>query len=484
MKSLTLSILLLASGLHAREIIGYYPNWQWYDRAQKVAPGTIPYEKLTIINYAFLKPLPDGSIALIDTWADENLLKGEPDWVNGGYKENTSLIDLAHNYGVKVLASIGGWTLSDQFSGIAADPALTARFSGECIRYIEEYGFDGIDIDWEYPGYAEHNGKPEDRENFTAFLQAIRIALDDYGTGYLLTSCFSADPAKVEYIQVPEVSAILDFLNIMTYDFHGAFDDSVNHNSPLFAPARGNPDFCVDAAFRLYTARGAPREKINLGAPFYGRSFGGGSDALFGPDKSTSEYGDPATWSEDEGMPTYYNILQKWESINARRHWDDQARCPYLIYDGGVLSYDDEESIGHKAQYVVNNGAAGLIIWEITGDYLENDETPLLNRINEVFTSGTTGSLPAATRPVSGTFYAADNGNTISISVPLVESGNDFHIDFLNIQGRMLEKISEGRAGKKYLWFEIDKSLLVDGVFFIRMMNGNSADVLKQVVIR
>lgn len=100
-----------------KEIIGYYPNWQWYDRAKLVKPTTINYSKYTILNYCFFKPETSGAISSTDSWADENLLQGEINWSTliPSYYPNTSIIDLAHIAGTKVMVSIGGWTLSDNF---------------------------------------------------------------------------------------------------------------------------------------------------------------------------------------------------------------------------------------------------------------------------------------------------------------------------------------------------------------------------------
>lgn len=158
-----------------KEIIGYYPNWQWYDRSNLVKPKTIAYKKYTIINYCFFKPEATGLISNTDVWADENLLQGQ---INSSttpytYYPNTSIIDLAHNAGTKVMVSIGGWTFSDNFSIIAASSAKRALFASECNRLLKFYKFDGIDLDWEYPGYAPHSGTTNDKQNFTLLIQEI-----------------------------------------------------------------------------------------------------------------------------------------------------------------------------------------------------------------------------------------------------------------------------------------------------------------------
>ncbi len=125
MKKLLFAIVCIlfflnTSGQEDKTIVGYYPNWQWYDRANLVNPETIQYEKYSIINYAFFSPQSDGSISLTDPWADENLLLGPMIWWPDPHNDSTrSLPYLAHQEGVKVLPSIGGWTLSYNFSSIA-----------------------------------------------------------------------------------------------------------------------------------------------------------------------------------------------------------------------------------------------------------------------------------------------------------------------------------------------------------------------------
>lgn len=374
-----------------KEVVGYYPNWQWYKRSGLVNPKTIDYSKYTILNYAFFKPNSTGKVDSTDWWADENLLLGEIDWNKGGYKPNTSIIDLAHNNGVKVMVSIGGWTLSDNFSSIAADAGKRQVFASECVRLIKKFNFDGIDIDWEYPGYAEHKGTPQDKQNFTLLLQDIRAAIDAHGNSlgkkYLLSACFSADAGNGASIEWDKVKNILDMINMMTYDFNGPWNTISNHNSPLYAPEQGGTAMNVHATLTWLTQQyGISPSQVNLGVAFYGRSFAS-CNGLF---EAHSGNPDNSLFAEDEGNPMYYNIMKSFSSFT--RYWDDHAKVPYALNTSSktFLSYDDAESIGLKADYIVKNNVRGCIIWEITGDYLEGApgqvaSTPLASKIKEVF---------------------------------------------------------------------------------------------------
>lgn len=390
-----------------KEVIGYYPGWQWYDRTKLVRPETIHYSKYTIINYAFLYPLPDGTITITDPWGDKNLLLGSINWslAPAGYDSSfdlgnpafhnpgTSLIYHAHEQGVPVLISLGGWTLSSNFPGVAADPVKRANFAHWCNELVRIYDIDGIDIDWEYPGFADHAGTPQDEQNFTLLLDIVRDSLDALeplvGKSLMLTAAVTADPAKMEDVEWNNIVPLLDYINLMSYDFFGAFSPETNHNAPLYAPAAGDPDFnCHSAVQHLIEDYGVPAEKLNMGVAFYGRSVTTpGASSLHTPNTGAA---DLVTFAADEGTPLYYNVLNSLTSF--QYNWDEQAQVPYLTGLGGLntfLSFDDEKSIGLKGQYIVDHGLAGAIIWEITGDYIETapgsgviSNTPLTDTLN------------------------------------------------------------------------------------------------------
>lgn len=381
-----------------KEIIGYYPAWQWYDRGGLVNPQTIPYSKYSIINYSFFKPNFDGTISGLDAWADENLLQGKINYQTepNTHYPNTSLVDLAHQAGVKVLISIGGWTESSLFSKIAADPRKRKRFASECRRLVEKYHLDGIDIDWEYPGVADRDGKPVDKQNFTFLLRGIRDSLNMLSTRtpkkYLLTGAFSASKKHMAHIEWGKVSLLLDAINLMTYDFYGSWDSQAGHNSPLFATANDDSGANIDGAVKaLTTIYGVSPSKINIGAAFYGRSL----KTKETPEVLTALTGkvDTITFHTDEGSPLYYNILKNKHLFT--EHWDEYAQVPYLTGKDDLktfVSYDDARSIANKAHYVTAKKLRGVIIWEMTGDCVETVEnevktfkTPLLDALIEAF---------------------------------------------------------------------------------------------------
>jgi chitinase len=477
------SLYLTAIAQPCREVIAYYPGWQWYDRNKLVDPASIDYSKYSIINFAFFSPKADASILGTDPYSDEILLKGEINWSTTppSYYPNTSLIDLAHNHGVKVLISLGGWNDSQHFPAIAADPAKRALFAHNCINLCSFYNLDGIDIDWEYPGYAPNGGTPADEVNFTLLLQQVRDSLTAFetvaGHPLLLTSCFSASTLNMQNIDWPQVLPLLNSVNLMSYDFFGSWDAETNHNSPLYAPTQGDQLFNLDAAVQeLINVHNVPPDKINAGVAFYGRSVKtNGAPALFG---SSLMQPDNATFWEDAGTPQYYNILNKMNLFTA--HFDAQARVPYLLGTGNLntfVSYDNEQSIAEKAAYIMNHALRGAIIWELTGDYIESSPgsgivgaTPLADTLNAVF-CGVTSNYASANNTGKADFRLC--GSVITTQDE--SSGYDIHI--YSAGGSML--LNQNLKGN----YTLPEASFSPGVYLIRIQSREKMFLLKWVVV-
>ena len=439
-----------------KDVIGYYPNWQWYDRAKLVRPQTIDYSKYTVLNYCFFVPNANGTISSHDAWADENLLLGEQDWANGGQrKPQTSIVYQAHQNGVKILGTVGGFTLSSTFPGIAADPIKRATFAASCVDLVRTYGFDGIDINWEYPGYAPHNGTAADKQNFTLLLQAIRTALDVYGAAQgvpmMLTIAVGAAEERMDDVEWDLVADEVDIINVMAYDYFGTWDRTTNHNAPLSRPAVGNATFNAQHTITTLTGLyGVDPDKLALGMAFYGRTaITTGTPGLHVPSTGLA---DLATFAADEGTPLYYNVQAQLQQFT--EHWDSIAQAPYLLGKPGgtaeqtFVSYDNVASIRAKARYVIDKGLRGAMIWEITGDYLETAPgsgvvagTPLVNEINTVFCTYTGPSDPPDPRDSIApqytrtgecgtyTYAVSDNAGLASITLGSTAADSNYRLE-------------------------------------------------------
>jgi chitinase len=386
-----------------KEIVGYYPGWQWYDRNKLVKPSTIDYSKYSILQYAFMNLNAEGHLQITDPWGDKNLLLGDINWsvAPAGYDASfdfgnpdyhvpqTSLSHFAHQNNVKLLMSIGGWTQSIHFPAVSADPAKRANFIADCVTICELYNLDGIDIDWEYP-----NSSTEGTQLLT-LLTELREALNalemSLNRELLLTAAVSANGDYMQHLPWQELSSTLDIIQLMSYDFYGAWDPLLTHHAPLFAPEQGNPEWTCDAAVqRLLNEYSVPSEKITMGIPFYGRTQLGSTDVeLFATGNGNV---DLLHFGNDEGTPLYYSILNMQEEFYF--FWDETAMAVYGISPNNFsfLTFDDTESVERKADYIMQQNLRGAIIWEITGDYIETfpgsgiiESTPLVNKINEVF---------------------------------------------------------------------------------------------------
>jgi len=368
-------------------VIGYYPGWGIYGRGFEIAD--LPGEKLTHVNYAFANVV-GGQCVLGDPWADvERHLPGDP-WSGPGsdapYFGNFRQLDLLQEQhpGLQTLISVGGWTWSGNFSDAALTPASRALFATSCADFMETYGFDGIDIDWEYPGgggLVSNTTRPEDPENFTLLLQALRSELNARGvaTGrhYLLTIAAPAGADKIAKLEVEQIHPLLDFINVMTYDMNGAWSPVSNFNAPLYASPgdpTSTPGINADAAIQNYLGRGVPAEKLVMGIPFYGRAVQGVADVNGGLFQSFTSvpFG---TWDDGAsgatGMFDYADIATNYldqPGIDAYR--DTDAGVPWLHEpaSGLFLSYDDPASLALKKQYVLDNGLGGVMIWEMSSD--------------------------------------------------------------------------------------------------------------------
>ncbi len=402
-------ILLFLSGAGTsaqpagRNLIGYYPSWAVYARDYHVPD--IPAELIHVINYAFAK-IEDGEIALGDPYADiDKWYPGDswdPDSLRGSF-HRLQILKREQPH-VRTLISVGGWTWSTYFSDVALTPASRAAFAHSCVAFVQRYGFDGVDLDWEYPVSGGHPGniyRPEDRENFTLLLAELREQLDAAGD-YLLTIAAPASPLIIPNLEVALIHPYLDWINIMTYDFHGpwngAFDQVTNFNAPLHpAPEDPTPEpahsaFNLAAAVQTYLELGVPSAKLNPGLAFYGRGYGmvaDQNDGLF------AGYEGPAwngTW--EPGVFDYWDLRDHYiDQGGYVARWHDAAAVPWLWNDGArvMISYDDPASIARKAQYILQEDLGGAMFWEFSADR----EAELLTTLHEVLTAGLSSAQEA-----------------------------------------------------------------------------------------
>ena len=352
-------ILLLISGIFqpliskqsdTYRIVGYVMGSRGKDFT------TINATKLTHLNYAFASII-NGEIAFRFRSPEQEQR----------VKQNLNkLTDLRKiNPDLKILISVGGWGNCAGFSDAALTPETRLAFAKSGVKFIGEYGFDGIDLDWEYPGQIGENEKfrPEDKENFTLMLKALRDEFTKTGTHYLLTIATGADEEYFRWTNLGEAQQYLDFINIMSYDFYSGLSTISGHHSNLSkTDIPGSANISTVIAVERHTKLGVPAEKLVVGVPFYGRYWRGVPETNHGLYQKGSTTG---------AYKVYSDITSNYLNKNTfTRYWDPAAKAPYLYSKDSamVITYDDPESLSVKTDYIRTKHLGGVMFWEYYAD--------------------------------------------------------------------------------------------------------------------
>ncbi len=332
------------------KIVGYAMGSRGKDLSE------IQADKLTHFNYAFASVI-NGEIAFRFRNADQE----------SRLKENIKkLTDLKKkNPDLKILVSVGGWANCAGFSDAALTPESRARFAESGLKIMKQYGFDGVDLDWEYPGQIGGNEefRPEDKENFTLMIKALRDSFSRSGSKHLLTIASGADEEYFRWTQLGEASEYLDFINIMAYDFYSGLSTISGHHANLKATdIPGAANISAEIAVERHIKAGVPAGKLVIGVPFYGRYWRGvpeTNNGLYQQGSTTGQY------------KIYTDLVNNFINKNTfTRYWDPAAMAPYLYSKDSamVITYDDSESLKLKTDYVRKNHLGGIMFWEYYGD--------------------------------------------------------------------------------------------------------------------
>jgi chitinase len=329
----------------AYRLVGYVAGW-----------GTLSHfdaARLSAINYAFAHIDKTGTIVLDQPRAQDFLMQ-----LRALKSRDANL---------KVLVSVGGWG-ADGFSDAALTDTSRTKFAQSAAELISRNELDGIDLDWEYPGLPGPGirHRDADKPNFTLLLATLRQRLDELGRDkdkhFLLTAAL-ADGEFVAHIELDRIHAYLDWIDLMTYDFHNSLTPTTGHHAALSRSATSATDErSIERAVNQYLAAGVPANKLVVGVPFYGRAFADVKAENHGLDQPYGHYEGDYPWSR---------LVADFIDRNGYvRYWDTVANVPYLwnAQTRTFVSYDDPQSLALKAAYVKAHHLGGMMYWEQSHD--------------------------------------------------------------------------------------------------------------------
>ncbi len=356
-----------------KKIIGYYygkgrPDYQF---------SSVPVQELTHLIYSHAVPSAQGECVLAHPELDVPNLQS----LKALRTQNPRLL---------VLLSVGGWSGSRYFSDVAVTSLARSRFSASCLAIVKQYGLDGLDIDWEYPvtgGKPTDHKRKTDKESFVLLLRQLRSDLDSlkHEPHLLLTIASSGYHNHLSDLSLEEMAGVLDWFNLMGYDFNEMQPGRTSHHSGLFGwptAAALNADAIKfansDAAVQWYLDHGVPPTKIVLGLPFYGHVWANV------PDEDNGLFQPFVGMPGEDGTLSYREIEQVFLP-GYRRYWDDQAKVPWLYNKRTkiMISYEDADSIAAKAKYVVQKQLGGIMFWDLGQD---DGKSTLLEAIHKGLT--------------------------------------------------------------------------------------------------
>jgi chitinase len=432
---LRLLFFLFIGLAYSQRVVGYYPYWM----QDEFQPQNLDLETFTHINHAFAWPNGQGGIEATSGTFD------------------TSIADHIHNNNRKFLLSLGGWGTADGFVAATSTYELRSVFISNILDKFITYGYDGADIDWEYPQTNEQ------RNNLSLFIAELDSVLDEFDPELIITMALPTSNWAGQWYDMNSLNQHVDFFNAMTYDIHGSWSSHAGHNSPLYQSPPGDADGSVQTGINyLVNTRGLPENKINMGIPFWGKKY------------NASTINGYFTGSVTDLR--YYDIV---ELINNGwlSHWDDVAKCPYLINTdtSQIITYDNPLSIQYKCEFAQTRNLGGVMVWAMGYDDFESAES-LTGAINTYWLNLEDGMPTILPDQVELESYPNPFNPQTQIKFYLPKSSHT-NLSLFDINGRSIQTLAKGhfvQGTHSFQWSPAQNQHIASGVYLVMLQTGTS----------
>ncbi|KAI0210818.1 Acidic mammalian chitinase [Lamellibrachia satsuma] len=406
---LALMCLLLTFAASADAVykrVCYFTNWSQYrPGAGKFTGNDIDPNLCTHIVYAFAKLTSSHTIDKFE-WNDQN--------ANAGY----SLVNAMKNRNpaLKTLLAIGGWNAGTSTMRSMLQTSATRQTFIQSVRaYLRQWNFDGIDLDFEYPGR-------DDKLKFTLLAKEMRAAFvaESSSSGkprLLLSVAVPAGKAKIDAgYEVSKIAQYFDWIGLMAYDLHGKWESNTGVNAPLFSrqgETGVQKELNVEWAANYWVSKGCPKSKLVIGMATYGRSFklnNANNNGMGAPSFGAASAG---AFTREAGMYSYYEICQSFIYGGGSVKWHSQHQVPYAYKGTNWVGYDNVRSLTAKVNWLKNQGFAGWMVWTLDfddfgGSFCNAGKYPLIKALKNALNGGsgpttttTTSSSSSTTTPQS-----------------------------------------------------------------------------------
>ncbi|KAJ6086050.1 glycoside hydrolase family 18 protein [Penicillium sp. IBT 16267x] len=357
--------------------IGYYEGWSISRVCDAMTPEAIPVGAYTHLNYGFAYIDPD-------TFAVAPMSESDL----GLYSRFTNLKE--SNTGLETWISIGGWSMNDAdqptattLSDLAASSSAQKAFFKSLLSFMTTYGFDGVDIDWEYPVASDRSGKASDFENYPSFLKNLKAALGSTGHNYGLSITVPSSYWYMQNFDIVSIEKYIDWFNVMTYDLHGTWDSTGPYIGPYVYAHTNLTE--IDQTMDLFWRNSITPSKINLGLGFCGRSFTLSDPSCTEAGCPFSSGGNPGNCSASSGTLMDSEITAIIAAGGTTSVLDKDAAVNILTWDTDQwVSYDDETTLQMKKKYANDICLGGTMVWAVSTDDSNGTASQELLQLNSV----------------------------------------------------------------------------------------------------